>query len=116
MALGTYAKYLFMKKDNYLPIKLTEVQYEFINTIAKKLQVNKSEALRKIIDIGLNNKQYWQIEELLNNHKEEKDNQIRFYKTLIDFILINNLKFNEETFHYTIEFLLYLKNTNNIRQ
>ena len=57
-----------MKKNIYLPIKITEVQYEFIISISKILQVNKSEALRRLIDKSLNDKQF------LENLKANKQN------------------------------------------
>jgi hypothetical protein len=112
-----------MKKSKYLPVKVNELQLERIESIADRLQVNRSVVVRKMINVALEDELYMVITDLINKSNNiELQTTNGLFKLIKEYLKTTNASLSDEVMNETLQFISFLQNNiangvqDNIRQ
>lgn len=99
-----------MKKSKYLPVKVNELQLERIESIADRLQVNRSVVVRKMINVALEDELYMVITDLINKSNNiELQTTNGLFKLIKEYLKTTNASLSDEVMNETLKFISFLQ-------
>lgn len=99
-----------MKKSKYLPVNLSEYQFNRIESIADRLQVNRSVVVRKMINVALEDELYMVITDLINKSKNaELQGDNGLFKIIKEYLKTTNVSLSDEVMNGTLKFIAFLQ-------
>jgi hypothetical protein len=99
-----------MKKSKYLPVNLNEYQFNRIESIADRLQVNRSVVVRKMINVALEDELYMVITDLINKSNNiELQTTNGLFKLIKEYLKTTNVSLSDEVMNETLKFISFLQ-------
>lgn len=99
-----------MKKSKYLPVKVNEYQLERIESIANRLQVNRSVVVRKMMNVALEDELYMVIQDIINKSKNaELQGDNGLFKVIKEYLKTTNVSLSDEVMNGTLKFISFLQ-------
>ena len=112
-----------MNKSKLLPVKVTEEHLNRIESIANRLNVNRSVVVRKMIDVCLEDELYMVVNDMVNKSGNEKLQATNgLFKLLQEYLKHIKGNLDRNVLNETLQFISFLQNNiangvqDNIRQ
>jgi hypothetical protein len=112
-----------MNKSKLLPVKVTEERLNRIESIANRLNVNRSVVVRKMIDVCLEDELYMVVNDMVNKSGNERLQTTNgLFKLLQEYLKHIKGNLDRNVLNETLQFISFLQNNiangvqDNIRQ